>query len=214
MSDINTLYAFYADKTIAPAVDDYWAARRRVAEALHNVQLGVQTRVLDTAQLNKLAQDIEAQLQPIMQQQCCEGRTNWGKLGDYGNALMMHTEVTPIIGPANMIGPQLSIWFEEQIAYAAVTFDWLYEGNSNMVHGGWIAAVFDELMGTAQILTGKTGFTVELTTHFIKHTPLNQELLMKAFVEKVEGRKAYIRADMYAGDVLTSSCSGIFVSQK
>jgi len=211
MSSESAMYAAYTTKEIASPEDEYWTERRRVAQRIRDLQERVQTTGLSTAELKSLGDDLESQLQTLADEPRLSGRAAWVGAENFGDWGMFQTEVTPIIGPCNPLSPGLSIWFEEGKALASVTFSWMYEGADHIVHGGWVAAVFDEFLGTAQILSGKSGMTGYLTTRYHKPTPLNQELLLEARVENVEERKITMVGELWAGDTLTASCEGLFV---
>jgi acyl-coenzyme A thioesterase PaaI-like protein len=204
MSDENAMYAAYSSKEIVSPTDEY-------ATLIRDLQERVQTTGFSASELKALGDDLEAQLQALGDQPKLKGRAAWVGAEDFGDWGMFQTEVTPIIGPCNPLSPGLSIWFEEGKALATVTFSWMYEGADHIVHGGWVAAVFDEFLGTAQILSGKSGMTGYLTTRYHKPTPLNQELLLEARVENIEERKITMVGELWAGEALTATCEGLFV---
>lgn len=214
----DNLYAVYASKDIAPAQDDYWEARRELAAKLRELQLAVQTHTLSSEQLKAINAGIAPLIAKAKDAKECKGRTEWCAEERYGTWGTIQTETTAFIGPASPMWPGLSIWFENSddgmSAHAIVNFNWLYEGAHDIVHGGWVAAVFDEFLGTAQILSGKTGMTVSLKTSYHKPTPIGTELLMQAEVVSVKGNKVVMRGEMRAGDVLTASCEGVFIIPK
>jgi acyl-coenzyme A thioesterase PaaI-like protein len=80
------------------------------------------------------------------------------------------------------------------------------------VHGGFVAAAFDEMLGFAQSLTGNPGMTGTLTVRYRAPTPLKAELGLEAWVERVEGRKIFARGTIRAGALLTAEAEGLFVS--
>jgi len=82
------------------------------------------------------------------------------------------------------------------------------------VHGGFVAALFDQFMGVAQAIGGQPGMTGTLSTRYHRRTPLNTELCLRGWVEKIEGRKTFVRAEIRADDVLTASCDGVFVQPR
>ncbi|MEH6591429.1 MAG: PaaI family thioesterase [Halioglobus sp.] len=211
MSDKNTLYAAYASKEVGPPADEYWVQRRRVATLFRALQERVQTTGHGVAELQALGDGLSAQLNALADEPRLEGRSAWADAEGFGDWGAFQTEVTPVIGPSSPLSPGLSIWFEEDKAHAVVTFSWMYEGADHIVHGGWIAAVFDELLGTAQILSGRSGMTGHLITRYHKPTPLNKELRMEARVVSVEDRKITMSGELWADDVMTASCEGLFV---
>jgi acyl-coenzyme A thioesterase PaaI-like protein len=62
------------------------------------------------------------------------------------------------------------------------------------VHGGFVAAAFDDLMGSAQTLSGIAGYTGTLTVKMLRPTPLLRRIDYEAGVDRVEGRKIYVWA--------------------
>lgn len=211
----NGIINHYASSDIGPPHNPYWVARRALAEKIKHLQLQLQTSELSIDDMNNISTVLDAQSKTLNNKPRLYGRTEWTATGNYGDWGVFQCESTAVIGPSNPISPGLSIWFEqdgnETKAFASVTFNWLYEGADNICHGGWVAAVFDEFLGTAQILSGKTGMTGALTTRYHKPTPLNQALIMTARVDKVEDKKVYMTGEMHAGDKLTASCEGLFV---
>ena len=211
MSDMDTMMAFYADENIPSTKSEFWQQRRAFADLLRQLQERVQTTALSTEDLQTINQALSQQLLNTPDTPKLEGRQAWLETGEYGDFGTMHTEMTSIIGPANPITPGLSIWFEDDKAFATVTFNWMYEGNSKIAHGGWVAAVFDEFLGTAQVLSGKTGMTGSLQVSYHKPTPLNQQLRLEAYLKESDGRKATVVAQMWAGDVKVASAEGLFI---
>ena len=54
--------------------------------------------------------------------------------------------------------------------------------------------------------------TGTLQVRYIKPTPIDTDLRLEGWVEKVEGRKNFLTAEMWAGDMLCARCEGIFIS--
>ena len=92
-----------------------------------------------------------------------------------------------------------------------VTFGAAYEGPPGHVHGGLIAAMFDELLGFAQL---SPGFTAYLHINYRKPTPLNVPLSLVAWVDSVDGRKRMLRGECYAGDTLLTDAEGLFIAPR
>jgi len=93
-----------------------------------------------------------------------------------------------------------------------VTFGSAYEGPPGSVHGGFVAAAFDEVLGYVQSLSGNPGMTGTLTVVYRRPTPLHTELRFEGEIVRVEGRKIFTRGRVHAGDVLTAEAEGVFVS--
>jgi acyl-coenzyme A thioesterase PaaI-like protein len=93
-----------------------------------------------------------------------------------------------------------------------VVFNAAYEGPPGNVHGGMVAAAWDEVLGMAQSLSGNAGFTGTLQIKYRSPTPLYEDLAFKAWVDRVEGRKIFTKGECYAGERLTSEAEGIFIT--
>lgn len=87
-----------------------------------------------------------------------------------------------------------------------------YEGPPGHIHGGFIAAAFDEVVGMAQSLTGRPGMTGRLSVTYRSPTPLNTEIVFKGWVEKVEGRKIFTKGTAHNGDTLCAEVEALFLS--
>jgi acyl-coenzyme A thioesterase PaaI-like protein len=92
-----------------------------------------------------------------------------------------------------------------------VTFGYQYEGPPTCVHGGVIAEMFDELLGSANVITDQGGMTGTLTVRYRKPTPLLAELDLVARMTRTEGRKIFAWGGMYHRGVLTAEAEGIFI---
>src|SRR5262249_59945963 len=111
---------------------------------------------------------------------------------------------SPMIGLATPLAPPITIAKTgERTAEARVVFGSAYEGPPGHVHGGFVAAAFDEVLGFVQSTTGQPGMTGTLTIRYRKPTPLDTDLRFEATVQRVEGRKIFAEARLYDGDTLT-----------
>ena len=88
----------------------------------------------------------------------------------------------------------------------------IYEGPPGGVHGGYVAGLFDEVLGgTQRLVEGGGGLTGTLTVRYRSVTPIETELRFVAWIESVRGRRISARATCHAGDVLTADAHGLFV---
>lgn len=92
-----------------------------------------------------------------------------------------------------------------------VRFGAAYEGPPGHVHGGLLAAMFDELLGRSQLVPGFTG---SLTVHYRRPTPLNRDLQLAAWVDRVEGRKRWLRGTCRLDEVLLCEAEGLFIAPR
>jgi acyl-coenzyme A thioesterase PaaI-like protein len=129
-----------------------------------------------------------------------------------GGAPHAHFDHSPIIGQANPIAPPLHVQRYDDKVVALATFGSAYEGPPGSVHGGMVAAAFDEVLGMAQSLGGAPGMTGTLTVKYRKPTPLHRELRFEGTLDRVDGRKLFTSGRCYDGDTLTAEAEGLFIS--
>jgi acyl-coenzyme A thioesterase PaaI-like protein len=126
---------------------------------------------------------------------------------------------SPIIGAINPIAMPMTITSSTDEngranVVGSVTFGSAYEGPPGCVHGGVIAAYFDEVCGVAQSTTGNPGMTVNLTINYRAPTPLYKPLEFRAHVALVEKRKIVTHGSLHHGETLCAEVTAIFVSMR
>jgi acyl-coenzyme A thioesterase PaaI-like protein len=121
---------------------------------------------------------------------------------------------SPLIGIANPLAPPMTIREVDGEIVAEVTFGQAYEGPPGCVHGGYVAAAFDELLGATQSLSGAPGMTGTLSIRYESPTPLQQPLRLVGRLAGVERRKIFTEGTCYAGDRVTATATGLFISMQ
>jgi acyl-coenzyme A thioesterase PaaI-like protein len=119
---------------------------------------------------------------------------------------------SPLFGMANPLAPPVYVSIEDQAVVGKARFGVAYEGPPGCVHGGYIAAAFDEVLGLTQSLSGKMGMTGTLTIKYRKPTPLYTDLRFECRLESVSGRKVMTAGTLHAGETLTAEATGLFVT--
>lgn len=118
---------------------------------------------------------------------------------------------SPLIGERNPLAPPVRFEAREGRLFGRVTFGAAYVGPPQCVHGGVIAATFDELLGSVNLLNETGGMTGTLTVRYRQPTPVLQKLRLEGWVERVEGRKVFARGTLHHGETLTAEAEGIFI---
>lgn len=104
---------------------------------------------------------------------------------------------------------------EDKTISAKVVFDEHKQGGPGILHGGAIAAVLDEAMGNATFEYGKGGFTATMTINYHKPIPLFQEVTIRAWIEKSDGKKVYALCEALLEDgSLAVSGTGLFIESE
>jgi acyl-coenzyme A thioesterase PaaI-like protein len=119
---------------------------------------------------------------------------------------------SPMLGRSNPLAPPVTVEMVDGRVVGRARFGSAYEGPPGCVHGGYVAAAFDEILGMAQSMSGNPGMTGTLTVRYRKPTPLQTELRFVGDLLGVDGRKISTRGELWAGDVLTAEAEGLFIS--
>ncbi len=119
---------------------------------------------------------------------------------------------SPVSGKRNPVATPMRIWREGDNVRGEVTFTPTYAGPPDSVHGGIIAAVFDEVLAMANVVSGNAGFTGTLTIRYHKTTPLNTPVELFGENLRQDGRKQVSRGEMRVNGELTASAEGLFIS--
>jgi acyl-coenzyme A thioesterase PaaI-like protein len=184
---------------------------RRLAEAGREV---IERLVATTApedELKKAADLLEeasALLAGYPQGRIYEGFAESANAGD-AHAFFDHS---PLQGVSNPLAPPVRLEVVDGEVHGEVRFGSAYEGPPSSVHGGYVAAAFDEVLGLAQSLGGSPGMTGTLTIRYRKPTPLHTDLRFVSRLDRQEGRKIWCSGELYAGDLLCAEAEGLFIS--
>ena len=128
-----------------------------------------------------------------------------------------YLEQSPIRGRLNPVAPPLEVegWIDRddgrRVLRATAFLGPAYEGPPHGVHGGWVAALFDDLLGQAQQAVAKAGVTASLRVRYRHVTPLEELLRLDAWIHEDRGRRVTARATCHAGATLTADAEAIFV---
>ena len=135
--------------------------------------------------------------------------------GSLSSGRQSFIDFSPFIGHLNPLAPPITMSFSEDgECVGTCTYGAAYEGPPGCLHGGFIAAGFDEVLGFAQAQSGRPGMTGRLTINYRSPTPLFRELRFVGRLDRVEGRKIFASARLSAGDTLCAEAEGLFVSMK
>jgi acyl-coenzyme A thioesterase PaaI-like protein len=118
----------------------------------------------------------------------------------------------PVIGPWSPLAPPIGVAVEDGRTTASVTFALPYGGPPGCVHGGVIAACFDQVLNVANLLAGVAGPTVSLEVRYRKPTPLGRPLRFEAGTPAVDGRQVRTTGVLRDGDTVLAEATGVFVT--
>jgi len=194
------------------ASNTYWEDRRRLATVIREANNLLLSREVSHADVLRQLAHLEAFNGSYAGGEEVPGRLGWLEKKYFEEQDSLSVELSPLIGKSHGGSIPLKVWIEKGEGRAAVICDWRFEGPPRCLHGGYVAALFDEFLGWVQMLSGGAGATKNLSVTYHKPTPLNVELTLRARLTSVEGRKVRVAGEMYAGDVMTASAEGLFIS--
>lgn len=199
-----------------PLDDETRAEEQRLADALRRV-LNRIVLVRPTAEQLRTAADQALAFADHLD--TLPARLGDGVISEAGLRPNDHLRHSPLAGTANAVAPPVTLWKQPdpqdaELAWTTeghVTFDAAYEGPPGHVHGGFVAAMFDELLGRSQ---ASAGFTKFITVTYHLPTPLRRELSLRGWVDRVEGRKRWIKGTCHLDGVLLTEGEGLFIAPR
>ncbi len=194
-----------------PAGEPAVTASRELGETLRRVidrltATSAPTEVLGRAR--EQLEQVEALLRPYTAVRRYEGSSEASGLF-HDRAFF---DWSPQLGLSNPLAPPIHVGVEDGIVVGRARFGIAYEGPPGCVHGGFVAAAFDEVLGLTQSLSGQVGMTGTLTIRYRRPTPLNADLRFEGRVESVSGRKVITAGRLLAGEELTAEATGLFIT--
>ena len=132
------------------------------------------------------------------------------QLGAQGSLL----ERSGISGRSNPLAPPVQWTVGDEGTHGSAVYSRAYEGPIGHVHGGFVAAAFDDLMGAAQVASGSAGYTGTLTVRMVRPTPLERRIDYEAHVDRVEGRKIWVQATSRCDGELLAEATIVFIAPR
>ena len=193
----------------------------------------ITTRLVTTTatpqELEEAASQLEAISESLAQLPIGHGYEGFSEAANAGAALRAMAESreegdperfaffdhSPIIGLSNPLSPPMQMAYDPadpSVLTAGVFFGPAYEGPPGCVHGGYVAAIFDELLGATQSLSGTQGMTAHLEVDYRSPTPLGEELTLRGWLDGTDDRKIWARATLHAGERLCAEAMALFLA--
>lgn len=191
--------------------------RRRLAKALQNIASHI-------VRMDVTDEDLSAYVREFVTLEKKLGRH--GKLDGPGmykkmtmnqasaDEVLMGHDYSILNGKASAVAfpMELKIEHERVVGHARVPLP--FQGPPQRVHGGIVAAIFDILLARTQYISGFIGYTASLKVDYRLATPLDTELQLVAWVEKVAGRKMYNKAEITANGKVCAVAEGLWIKPK
>jgi acyl-coenzyme A thioesterase PaaI-like protein len=123
-------------------------------------------------------------------------------------------ERSGISGRSNPLASPLHLWADGDKTRGWAVWTDAYEGPPGCLHGGFVASAFDDLLGFAQMASGRAGYTGRLTVKMRRPTPLNVRVDYEAGVDRVDGRKILVTGSARVDDMLVAEAECLFVAPR
>jgi acyl-coenzyme A thioesterase PaaI-like protein len=114
-------------------------------------------------------------------------------------------------GTRNPCSLGLSFHIEGERVRSEVTIDERHEGAPGFAHGGAIATVLDDTLGTLLIVLQRPGVTANLEVNYRRPAFLHRRFELEAWTEKVDGRKLHLAAEMREDGEVVADARALFL---
>jgi len=114
-------------------------------------------------------------------------------------------------GPDNEHGMHITVRAEGDKVLCDYTFEKRFEGGPNIVHGGIVAAFYDDVMGSVLIAHQTPGVTAKLSVNYRRPHPVEVPIRAEAWVSRRSGNKLELEAVGYLGDEILAEVTGLFL---
>ena len=202
-----------------PLEDGNQLSNHRVAHKLRSLIQQLHTRVSDDKTLERVEELLD------QAQQLLNGptRIKWYEVDvdvDEETAHQLreeHRDYSLFRGESNPLAPPVRISKNEdsegkEVVVGEVIFDQTREGPPRTVHGGMIAAVFDDVLSGVLSSAGAAGsVTGKLTIRYRRPTPINTDLRFEAWIDHQQGRRLTAQAHCLANGEVTAEAEALFV---
>jgi acyl-coenzyme A thioesterase PaaI-like protein len=87
----------------------------------------------------------------------------------------------------------------------------VFQGGPGLVHGGILALLIDHAMGNVAAGPDRPAMTVRLTMRYLRPTPLGVPLTVTVRLDREEGRRLHLTAQISANGEVTVEADAIFL---
>jgi acyl-coenzyme A thioesterase PaaI-like protein len=119
---------------------------------------------------------------------------------------------SPVIGAYHPFAPPIECEVRDRVVHGRGVLGSAYEGPPGCVHGGFVAALFDEILGLATTAHGLGGgMTGTLTVVYRKPVPIHVPLTLEARITEIDGRKLHTFGTIHDGERLCAEGRAVFI---
>jgi len=115
-------------------------------------------------------------------------------------------------GLSHPIAPQLQMEVDGDFGRGEVVVGPVFQGGPGLVHGGVLALLIDHAMGCVAAGPQRPAMTVSLTMRYRKPTPLGVPLTVSVWLDRIEGRRLHLSAEIVADGQVTVAAEAVFLT--
>ncbi len=115
-------------------------------------------------------------------------------------------------GTDNSHGLHMSFFTDEKFLWSEMELQEHYKGWDQVIHGGILSTILDELMAWAAIYaTRNIMLTKSMTLHYHEKVETNSRIRAFSWIEELKPKEAVIKSELYNNhDTLCTSATGIY----
>ena len=188
-------------------VEGDWARRRKLAAAVR--ELVEHTARVHGGDLDAAEAHVRAAIDALPL-----GRTaaEAFRAGDFLADSRPWIDRTAVMGHTNPQAPPLVLTHDDRSSTGTVVLGERFVGAPGLVHGGVIAAIFDQVCGTCAVMADLPGLTVELNVRYLKPAHVHTALTFTATITSHTGRRVLVDGTCVEGDETVATCRATFVT--
>ena len=201
-----------------------WSALEEAASALRRLNRAVASRAASDDALRAVARTVGALADELEAEPLRDKADDMATFGDLAAAMIGEplpvavgdpVEFDPFSAGGGRLHPSsvgMDMRRDEDMAVvASVRVDPMFQGPPGRMHGGILAVVVDELMGTVNRMIGQRAYTARLSIDFRAPAPIDTDLTFRAWLHDQQGRKITMRADGRTGTTAFVEAEALFV---
>ena len=190
-----------------------WAAKRELAAALRELLARLPTTAAPEEALRALEPPVREAAARFAAAGRAAPRPGARDAPIYAGMELFH-DTGPLVGLSNPIAPPLEFEIdrEARLVRGRGRFGVAYEGAPGILHGGFLAAAFDELLGIATVFSGGPGMTRELRVRYLRPTPIDVDVAFVGRLDAAAGRELHVSGEVAAAGERTAEAAGVFIA--
>lgn len=190
-----------------------WPAKRELADAIRELMHNLAATDAPEEELLSIAEQVRTSARRFAVQPVMDNPPGVAEMS-LAAGMEVFRDRSPVVGMSNPLAPPatLEVDYEEKRVTGDVFFGAAYQGAPGCVHGGFVAALFDEALGMATIFSGRPGMTGWLKVSYRRPTPLETPLRIVATMDDYTGRKIMTSAELFNGDELVADATSLLIT--